>query len=133
MTVLGIDYGSAHKGLALGYTETKLAMPLAAYDHLSDPDFLTKIRDTISEHQVKLIVVGWPVTWPEDRHYRGMREEAEKFADRVSSDIDLPVELVDERYTTAAATRLKKEYPQGDIHALSAMLILQTYLEKQSF
>ena len=62
-----------------------------------------------------------------------MREEAEKFADRVSSDIDLPVELVDERYTTAAATRLKKEYPQGDIHALSAMLILQTYLEKQSF
>ena len=131
MNVLGIDYGRAHRGLAIGDTETKIALPLKTFDHLSDEVFFSELRGIVSAHNARLLVVGIPVTWPEDRSRFGMREEAEEFAKRVSQALNLPVELVDERFTSNAASKLKKEHKQGNEHALSAMLILQSYFDKE--
>lgn len=130
MTVLGIDYGRAHKGLAIGDTDTKTAMPLKTFDYLSNADFFAALRKIVSSYNVQLIVVGVPVTWPEDRSRSGMREEVEGFAQKISQELTLQVELVDERFTSDAAAKLKRENIDGDEHALSAMLILQTYFDR---
>lgn len=132
MNALGIDYGRTHKGLAIGDTETKIAMPLQTLDHLSYDDFINELRKIISSYHINLFVVGVPITWPEDRDRPGMRDEVEKFAKLISQELNMPVELVDERYTSDAAKQLKKEYPQGNEHALSAMLILQTYFDRKA-
>lgn len=131
VTVLGIDYGRAHKGLAIGSTETKLALPLKILEHLSQTDFFEELRRIILAHNVELIVMGVPVTWPEDRSRPGMREETEKFANLISQTLNVPVKLMDERFTTNAARKLKLEHPQADEHALSAMLILQSYFDRE--
>ncbi|OGL59122.1 hypothetical protein A3E96_00360 [Candidatus Uhrbacteria bacterium RIFCSPHIGHO2_12_FULL_46_13] len=130
MNILGIDYGRAHKGLAIGDTGTKIAMPLKTFDHLSHVDFIKELKKIILSYRIDLLVVGVPVTWPEDKNRLGMRDEVEKFAKLISQELNMPVELIDERYTSDAAKKLRKEYPLGNEHALSAMLILQTYFDR---
>lgn len=131
MTVLGIDYGRAHKGLAIGDEDTKTAMPLKTFDYLSSVDFFVALREIISSYNIQLIVVGVPVTWPEDRSRPGMREEAERFAQKINKELAARVELADERFTSDAAAKLKRENINGDKHALSAMLILQSYFDRK--
>ena len=130
VNVLGIDYGRAHKGLAIGDMDIKTAMPLKTFDYLSNADFFAALRKIVSSYNVHLIVVGVPVTWPEDRSRPGMREEAEKFAKQINQELAARVELVDERFTSEAAAKLKRENIDGDEHALSAMLILQSYFDR---
>ena len=129
MNIVGIDYGRAHLGLAIGETETKVAMPLKTFNHLAFGDFIIELKKIISGYRIDSCVVGLPVTWPEDRNIPGMRAEVEKFADQIHAELNLPVQLVDERYTSAAAKQLQKEHSQADEHALAAMLILQAYFD----
>src|SRR3989338_6590305 len=103
MNILGIDYGRAHKGLAIGDTGTKIAMPFKTFDHLSYDDFINELKKIILSHHVKLIIIGLPVTWPEDKNRPGMREEVKRFTAQIHQDLKIPVELVDERYTSDAA------------------------------
>lgn len=135
MTLLGVDYGRAHVGLAIGESVTGLAVPLATLHHRPRPLLLDDLRTVISRHRVTRVVVGVPVTWPEDRSRPGMREEAEAFAVALHEASRLPVELVDERLTSRGAAQLAKAAGRnggGDEHALAAMLILQTYLDREA-
>ena len=103
---------------------------MKTFDYLSNADFFAALRKIVSSYNVHLIVVGVPVTWPEDRSRPGMREEAEKFAKQINQELAARVELVDERFTSEAAAKLKRENIDGDEHALSAMLILQSYFDR---
>ena len=131
MTVLGIDYGRAHNGVSLGDTDTRIAMPLKTFHRLSKKKLFIELQKIITAHNIQLLVVGLPITWPEDRERSGMRQEVEEFSRNVSQKLNLPAELVDERFTSAAAKNLKKGHKEIDEHSLSAMLILQTYFDRE--
>src|SRR3989338_7207917 len=131
MIILGLDYGRAHVGIALGATETALALPLATITYEAPDDLQQRLVRLVHEHRVEHIVVGLPVTWPEDRSKPGMREEVESFAAQLRHSLRLPVTLVDERRTSRGAGELQRGGSRVDEHALAAALILQTYLDQE--
>ena len=60
MKIMAIDYGDAHTGIAISdYTET-----LAGYSDVlhsrKQEEVLSGVRRLIAEHDVKLLVLGYP-------------------------------------------------------------------------
>jgi putative Holliday junction resolvase len=127
MMFLGIDYGRAHVGLAIGDTETKMAFPHKTFSGLPRHSLLEELRTLVKTNRVERIIVGRP------RAIHGgegtLEKEVEEFSQQVRMTTDVPVQLVDERFTSDAAQKLRHQNPSADEHALAAMLILQFYFD----
>ncbi len=127
MTFLGIDFGRQHVGLAIGETETKLAFPHKTLSGLPRPSLLEELRAIIKANHIERIIIGRPRAMHGGRGT--LENEVEEFAQQVRMTTDLPAQLVDERFTSDAAQKLRRQNPSADEHALAAMLILQFYLD----
>jgi putative holliday junction resolvase len=104
MRVLALDYGSARCGCAVSDPTGTLATPI---DHIERPGTrkgLVRVADLAREREVERIVVGLPLglSGHDTDQTRETREWAEKLKERVKP---IPVELYDERFTTAIAAK----------------------------
>ena len=121
---LGIDWGEVRIGLALADSETKIATPFKAVGDIA------AVLKVVSEEKIEVLIVGKPVSIMNDSP-RTINEKYNKFIDELKSKIKIPLELVDERLSSKAADALtgnKKTKFSRD--AISAMIILQSYLDK---
>lgn len=118
MKLLGVDYGLRRIGLAI--SEGTLATPIGKVSSLDE------VVRVASEHGVDKIVVGLP----------GLREEKIKgFGARLAELSGIPVDYIDETFSTrqarklmiAAGTGPKKRLQEIDQNA--AAVILQGYLD----
>lgn len=108
-TVLAFDFGLQRIGVAVGEAELGSAHPLPALVALTQPGRLTAIAGLVKEWQPKLLVVGRPLG--EDGVPHEMTRRAERFARQLHGRFHLPVELVDERYSSVAAeSRVRAAY-----------------------
>jgi putative Holliday junction resolvase len=130
LRVLAIDWGEARLGLALSDETGIIASP---YDVIPNNDELhTRLTDIIRYEKIDRIVVGLPIT------LSGAEGEAAKaarvFADKLTENVSVPVELFDERMTTRAAERAMRESGANEreikerADAVAAALLLETYL-----
>lgn len=133
MRVLGIDYGRARLGLALSDEEGILASPLPTLARSRrDVDDIARL---VREREVACVVVGLPLLM--NGTDGTMAEEARAFAARVADRTRLPVDLLDERWTSSEAERamlegnLSRERRKELRDGLSAVLILQAYLARR--
>lgn len=134
MRVLGLDLGDKRIGVALsdplGWTAQGLAVIASAGGTKSD---LRRIKELAAKHEVEKVVVGLPLNMDGTAGPRA--EKARVFADRLAGALGLPVELWDERLTTAQAERLlinadvKRAGRRQVIDKIAAVLILQNYLD----
>jgi len=109
VTVLAFDFGLQRIGVAVGEAELGSAHPLPALVALTQPGRLTAIEGLVKEWQPKLLVVGRPLG--EDGAPHEMTRRAERFARQLNGRLRLPVELVDERYSSAEAeSRVRAAY-----------------------
>jgi putative Holliday junction resolvase len=104
MRVLALDYGSARCGCAVSDPTGTLATPI---DHIERPGTrkgLVRVADLARAREVERIVVGLPLglSGHDTDQTRETREWADKLRDRVAP---IPVELFDERFTTAFAAK----------------------------
>jgi putative Holliday junction resolvase len=115
MRVLGIDYGRKRIGLARGD--------------------LDRVSRLVLEQRATKLVIGWPL------HMSGaegeMADEARAFAAELQARTGLPVELFDERWTSAQA---EEAMISGDVSrhrrrelrdSLAATIILQGFLDRE--
>jgi len=131
-TLLAFDFGERRIGVAVGETATRIANPLGAIDEVANDARFRRIGALVEEWRPVGFVVGCPKHESGDPHE--VAKLAEKFARRLQARYNLPVVLVDETLTSAAAesglrgnrTRAARK---GDVDALAAMLILQSYLD----
>jgi len=92
------------------------------------------IINIISQHQVKQIVVGLPLSM--DGSLGNQAEKVKAFVQKLSSHTEVPVEFRDERLSTVAAKRLiraanvRKTRRKKQDDAIAAALILQSYLDE---
>ena len=124
-TVLAIDFGLKHFGLAVGQTVSRTATPLgaiAASDGIPDWHLLDA---AIGEWRPQRLLVGLPLNM--DGTSSEMAERARRFAAALGNRHAQPVELIDERLTTVEAKRLQ---PDGDDHSVAAALIAETWLNR---
>lgn len=128
--LLGLDIGERRIGVAISDPEGRLAVPvrvLERCDDLSDRRALTRLARA---EEVVGLVAGYPVSL--DGVARKQAQRVAAFARRLAEEAGLPIELWDERLTTAqvdrAAAGRHRTRPTDD---LAAAIILQAYLDSQ--
>jgi putative Holliday junction resolvase len=133
-TILAFDFGTKKIGVALGNTISGTARPLLTVRDASAAGRWEAIANIITEWQPVLLVVGRPL------HADGTEHDVTVLADRFARDLALrfalPVQQVDERYTTQAAqtTRASGEKRRGTDpgrDAVAAQIILQAWLDQR--
>jgi putative Holliday junction resolvase len=108
-TVLAFDFGLQRIGVAVGEAELGTAHPLPGVASRSQPGRFTAIERLVEEWQPSLLVVGRPLG--EDGAPHEMTRRAERFARQLNGRFRLPVEMVDERYSSAEVeSRIRAAY-----------------------
>ena len=108
-TVLAFDFGLQRIGVAVGEAELGTAHPLPGVASRTQPGRLTSIERLVKEWQPSLLVVGRPLG--EDGAPHEMTRRAERFARQLNGRFRLPVEMVDERYSSAEVeSRMRAAY-----------------------
>jgi len=132
--LLAVDWGDVRIGLALSDESQVIATPLETLIRRPGKRFpMQRFLELVDQHAPVGIVVGLPLTseGEEGASAAGAREVAETIGRRTG----LPLELWDERMSTARALAAIRE--QGgstrgrreDVDALAAAVVLQHYLE----
>lgn len=125
MKLLGIDYGDAKVGLAVADTESGLALPYKILKKDGWNDLIIELQKICKDERIERIVIGLPVgaSGNESEQARRTRE----FAKKLDADTNIPIDFIDERYSTQEAQKLAAGKDEDD---LAAMLVLQSYLER---
>ncbi len=137
MRILGIDFGDVHIGLALSDPLELTAQPLGQYRLRSDAENDAFFSDLVRRHKVDEIVVGFPLRMDGSSGTRADKTRA--FADRLGKTAKTPVVLWDERLTSRQAAgimreqKIKAKTKHRVEHQISAVLILQAYLDSRRF
>ena len=131
--ILAIDYGTKRVGIAVSDPMQIIATGLETVDN---EKLMVFLKDYTNREEVVTFVVGEPLdmndkaTATTELVYGFVKKLNEIFP-------DIPVKLVDERMTSIEAGRIlvqsgvkkKKRREKGRIDRISAILILQDYLE----
>ncbi len=127
--ILALDPGLRRTGIALCDPTGTLARPLLTHDRRSDGSLLELIASLCEEHSVERVLVGLPLTQMKEEG--ATAQAARGLAEKIRLRVELPVELVDERYSSLEADRILagKKAPKGRRDAVAAALILQTWLD----
>lgn len=131
---LGIDHGDARIGIAATDPLGILAHPVETID-VAKTDPLERIAAIAQARRVKTLVVGLPVR--SDGTEGTAAEKVRAFAAKLRARLpDLPMEFVDEAYTTlSAAAKLRESgrnarRQKGVIDQAAAVEILNGWMER---
>ena len=101
MRVLALDYGSARCGVAVSDPSGTLATPLEPVLAPGTRKGLRRVARVVEETGAERVVLGLPLS------LRGgdsaQTADTRAFAERLRAAVRVPVELYDERFTTALA------------------------------
>lgn len=134
-TVLAFDYGTKSIGVAVGQLITATAFPLEALKAQDGIPHWPAIQALYEEWLPDKVVVGLPLNM--DGTEQDITIRARKFANRLHGRFKRPVELCDERLTTADAKAMLfelggyKKLSKGKIDSVSACVIFQSWAESQ--
>lgn len=134
--VLAIDLGTVRVGLALSDPLRITGQPMGHLQRRTLGKDLRPLQDVVREHEVTQVIVGHPLLMSGETGERAL--DAEKFADRLRSEIPCPVALWDERLTTVQAQRaliegnVRRRDRRHVVDAAAAALLLQSWLDAQS-
>lgn len=120
-TVLAFDFGLRRIGVAVGQDVTGSASPLGVVANRETGVDHGRIAELLREWRPTNLVVGMP------SHADGtpgdLRQHVDDFVAELSR-YDLPVDLVDERYTSIEAERaLKRAREQGSLGRITKEMI----------
>ena len=136
-TIIAFDFGLRRIGVAVGQQVTNSANPLGAVANGEDGPDWKRIATLVREWQPARLIVGMPA------HADGSASELGNVVAAFIHDLarfDLPVEAVDERYSSVEAEALLKSRRQqglqgkiskAAIDAAAATLIAERWLKKE--
>jgi putative Holliday junction resolvase len=129
---MGVDYGTTRIGVALSDLLHITAQPFRVVEASAFDD---QVMSIVAESDVERIVVGLPT------HWQGRNDAAARvavaFTEHLARITGLPVETVDERFTTAAAqsflidSGVRREKRKEVVDKVAAAVLLQRWLDIQ--
>lgn len=131
--ILGLDYGRRRLGFALSDPTGSFAMPIKTVSCSSPRDARETVRAVCADKEATCLVVGLPLNM--DGTHSEMTREVETFVEALRAELDIPVEVADERLSSAMADRamleadLSRAKRKASRDRLAAQIILQTYLD----
>lgn len=133
VAALGLDVGSKRIGVAGCDGLGLIATGITTIWRTSFPEDIAQLAAIISERQVEILVLGLPYTM--DGKIGSQAKQVQKFARRIATVIELPIEYTDERLTSYAAEEMMKaakisvSQNKATIDRIAAAVILQQWLD----
>lgn len=133
VSALGLDVGKKRMGVAGCDGTGLIATGLTTIYRTSFTEDLRQLQEIIEERDVEILVIGLPYNL--DGTVGFQAKKVQKFADKISRILQLPIEYVDERLTSVeASTQLKAQKrfstrDKGAIDCRAAAIILQQWLD----
>jgi len=118
--VLALDYGSARCGCALSDPTGTLATPIDPIERPATRRGFARVTELVRDRGVERVVVGLPLGL--SGADTDQTREARAFADRLAGAVAVPVEMYDERFTTAIAARATDARTSEDSRAAAVLL-----------
>jgi putative Holliday junction resolvase len=131
--VIAIDLGARRIGVAVTDGLGLTAQPEATIPRRGGQRDLDAIAELVRRHDAGRVVLGLPLS-PEGERGRAARS-AEAFADRLRAALDVPVELVDESFSTVEAEEillaadLSRARRRQVVDKIAAAVILKRWLD----
>ena len=136
MRVLAIDHGTKRMGIAISDELKLIAQPLEYIPAEPFAKFLDRLKEILREKEVELIVVGLPRNM--DGSYGPAALKVQEFVAALKSALTLPIQMWDERLTSAQANRfllqgnVRRAQRKEKVDKTAAALLLQSYLDSLS-
>ncbi len=134
--ILAIDYGEKRIGLAVTDPLNMFAYPLTTLQNNSK--FWSNFLKIVSEYKVVKIVLGYPVK--ESGAASTSTTAVQKFKEELSKRVSLPIELIDERYSSdiakqriiASVSSKQKRRDKALVDKNAAAVILEDYMNSSN-
>jgi putative holliday junction resolvase len=140
LLVLAFDFGQRRIGVACGDSVSRTAAPLTAVTAGADSVCWARVDALMREWQPGVLVVGLP--YNVDGSESKATGAARRFASELAERYPVPVQLVDERYSSLdAETRLKgarrlglrkRRVAKADVDAAAACIILERWFSQET-
>lgn len=130
-TVLALDPGTKRIGVAISDPQGKIALPCTVLAR--GPALIEELSKLTLERGVAHIVVGLPRRTSGEEGPEAA--EARRLADEIERELEVPVSLYDERFTTKAAegelsrVNVNARKQRTVVDKIAATLLLQSYLD----
>jgi len=130
--ILAIDFGEKRIGIAITDPLRMFAYPLVTIDN--NAKFWNSFLGLFNEFNITQIILGYPLK--ESGEESNVSKMVIKFKEEIEKRIKVPIELVDERYSSEIAKQnilqsvssKKKRRDKGLVDKNAASVILQDYL-----
>ncbi|MDP8962567.1 MAG: Holliday junction resolvase RuvX [Cyanobacteriota bacterium] len=135
ISALGLDVGSKRIGVAGCDGTGLIATGLTTIERTSFDRDVAQMRELVEQRQVQVLVVGLPYSMDGTLGFQARK--VQKFAARLATALQLPVEYVDERLTSFEAEELIKAERRSPsrhkalIDRKAAAIILQRWLDNR--
>ncbi|HEY1727787.1 MAG TPA: Holliday junction resolvase RuvX [Candidatus Baltobacteraceae bacterium] len=135
MSILALDIGEKRIGVAVSDPSDSFSLPLEVIERTTIRDDIGRIVALATERGVRVVVVGDPVRLGGERGLAS--EKIDKFVAELERGWNGMIERVDERLTTAQATKsliaadVSRKKRRQVVDKLAAALILDTYLARR--
>lgn len=130
--LIGIDYGLRRTGIAVSDARGRLALAVGTHVEGRDGSLVARLRELCDTHGATELVIGLPLGL--SGRQGAMAARVQRFAALLRQKLGLPITLVDERLSSreAAAWIAMRGRParRGELDAVAAQIILQTYLDR---
>ena len=123
VTVMAFDYGTRRVGVAVGNSVTRAGQALKTITAANADALFKEIERLLAEWQPNQLVVGLP-THPAGAEHE-MTAKSRRFGNQLHGRFNLPVDWVDERYSSVVLENDADMHDNLDAH--SAALILEQY------
>ncbi len=137
LRIMALDFGDKRIGVALSDPMLFGANGLETYSRQSLDQDLAHIAGLVKQHEVGLIVLGWP------RNMNGTEgprcQATAEFGQALEQVVSCPMDVFDERLTTVAAERIllqadmSREKRRKVIDKMAAVVFLQGYLDARAY
>lgn len=136
MSVIALDVGERRIGVAVADPSRTFSLPYGVIERTAVRDDVRRVVEIAHERGADVIVVGDPVRLGGDRGLASQR--VDRFVEALRRTWTGKIERVDERLTTAQATRtlidadVSRSRRKRVVDKLAAALILDVYLARRA-
>ncbi len=136
MRALALDIGDTRCGIAATDASGSIASPVCV---LSLQELLNNARSwqrILEDYEPEVLVCGLPTTLAGEQHTQALH--VRELAMEVAQTAQLPVEFIDERFTSSEAKRILRERGlserdmRGKVDMVAASLFLETWLARHN-
>jgi putative Holliday junction resolvase len=139
MRILALDVGERRVGVAISDPTATIARPLETLERGSREEHFCAVARLVREHAVERVVVGRPLSL--DGTVGPQARRVDRYTEALAEHLEVPVTPWDERYSTARADEIlratrsekakRRARSNGEIDAIAAAVILQSYLDSE--